>query len=397
MKISYPILSHMKDLIFRISKRIFFNYTFILVVCLCTITGNISDASAQKAKPRIKLGSYYFGGWGGKCPYDDGTPGNAWALGMPGRLTKLLATEYDGREPVWGWREDKPEIMKRQIDLAADNGISYFSFVWSTSDNLYNAYKKRKIDILTVEKVDVNQDINFFMDADNNNRMEFCLTIASTLTGDIDWSQTIDYWIAKYFKHPRYMKVDGKPVVMFFFSGKVDKKWLAYLQDAAKAAGFPGVLSTGCRACTTDDGYQAQTLYNTIPHNGLNNTDLYPFKILSDWNVSIWNSINIPDMPYIPCLTAGWDRSPWEPADGTGRVGGVSLSPHFARATPAEFESYIRELLWWMDNHPEKITKDRLAIIYAWNEIGEGGWLVPCKEDPAGEYLKAIRRVVFGK
>jgi hypothetical protein len=31
------------------------------------------------------------------------------------------------------------------------------------------------------------------------------------------------------------------------------------------------------------------------------------------------------------------------------------------------------------------------------DEIGEGGWLVPCKDDPQGAWLKAIRRVVFGK
>jgi len=50
-----------------------------------------------------------------------------------------------------------------------------------------------------------------------------------------------------------------------------------------------------------------------------------------------------------------------------------------------------------MDANPKLATKDRLGLIYAWNEIGEGGWLVPCKDDPNGGYLKAIRRVVYGK
>lgn len=51
----------------------------------------------------------------------------------------------------------------------------------------------------------------------------------------------------------------------------------------------------------------------------------------------------------------------------------------------------------WMDKHPEQTTKDRLALVYAWNEIGEGGGLVPCRDDPNGEHLKVIRRVVLGK
>ena len=50
-----------------------------------------------------------------------------------------------------------------------------------------------------------------------------------------------------------------------------------------------------------------------------------------------------------------------------------------------------------MDANPKKTTKDRLGLIYAWNEIGEGGWVVPCRDDPDAAYLKAIKRVVFGK
>lgn len=37
----------------------------------------------------------------------------------------------------------------------------------------------------------------------------------------------------------------------------------------------------------------------------------------------------------------------------------------------------------WIDANLGKTT-DRLAMIYAWNEIGEGGWLVPYKDDPDG-------------
>lgn len=32
-------------------------------------------------------------------------------------------------------------------------------------------------------------------------------------------------------------------------------------------------------------------------------------------------------------------------------------------------------------------------MIYAWNELGEGGYIVPCKEDPDGLYLKEIIKV----
>jgi hypothetical protein len=57
----------------------------------------------------------------------------------------------------------------------------------------------------------------------------------------------------------------------------------------------------------------------------------------------------------------------------------------------------MEKLVQWMDTHPVQITKDRLAILCAWNEMGEGSWVVPCKDDPDGEYLKAIKQVVFAK
>jgi hypothetical protein len=57
----------------------------------------------------------------------------------------------------------------------------------------------------------------------------------------------------------------------------------------------------------------------------------------------------------------------------------------------------MQRLAEWIEAHPNEVTKDRLALVYAWNEIGEGGWLVPCREDPDGAYLKVLRRVVLGK
>jgi hypothetical protein len=46
-----------------------------------------------------------------------------------------------------------------------------------------------------------------------------------------------------------------------------------------------------------------------------------------------------------------------------------------------------------MDENPTKTTKERIVLLYAWNENGEGGYLMPTKGDPNGEFLKAIKRV----
>ena len=75
----------------------------------------------------------------------------------------------------------------------------------------------------------------------------------------------------------------------------------------------------------------------------------------------------------------------------------MEVSWYFTGRTPQAFGGLLERLAQWMDANPTQVTKDRLALCYAWNEIGEGGWLVPCRDDPEGNYLKAIRHVVLGK
>lgn len=357
------------------------------------------DPVVREWNGRIKPGAYCYGGWAGKTSYDDGKPENTWAKGMPTEISKLLTTTYSGREPIWGWRSDSQGIMERQIDLAADNGIAFFSFCW------YAKNANGKLDIPFTMSYSYNLDTHNFMKAKNNSKMEFCLLLvndynASSMIESTDlWEQVADFAIKTYFKHHSYLKVDGKPVFMIWSPDKTEKEWLDYLQEASKKAGYPGVFVVGLKECTAANGFHGQSKYNFKPYwyhgKELNLTDLYPFKYLADRNIEFWSSVNLPDMPYIPCLTSGWDRSPWEPPFPDGR--GVKVEPHFARGTPAEFEEYMESMADWIEANPGKTTKDRLAMIYAWNEIGEGGWLMPSKDDPEGAHLQAIRKVVFGK
>jgi hypothetical protein len=47
-----------------------------------------------------------------------------------------------------------------------------------------------------------------------------------------------------------------------------------------------------------------------------------------------------------------------------------------------------------MDQHPEETTAERIVLIYAWNEFGEGGYIAPTKGDPQGDYLNVLRSVL---
>jgi hypothetical protein len=376
-------------------SNFFLKGVFVKVILLFgffAISGGMFKTNAQQTKPRMKVGAYYFAGWSGKCPYDDGTPEHAWAKGMPTHYTKKLATTYAGRTPIWGWRDDTKELMERQIALAADNGVSYFSFCWYWADN------KGPINVAAIENDSKHLPMKLFMQAKNNNRMEFCLLVANhagfEIVGAEAWKQAADYWMT-LFKHPSYLRLDGKPLLMIFSPKGADKDGLVYLQELARKEGFPGVAVVCCGNGKPEDGFSLKSFYNVTPAGTwtTKTADKHLYKEIIDANVKAWQGT--PDQPIIPLVTQGWDKRPWENPDGFG--GGNSVTWYYEKGTPKEFEGLLDQLSKWMEANPALVTKDKLAIIYAWNEIGEGGWLVPCKDDPDGAYLKAIRNVVYRK
>jgi hypothetical protein len=353
----------------------------ILSIGLLVAAGWTWNARAQETKPRIKLGAYYFAGWAGKSRFDDGTPENAWAKGAPMIFTKKLATEFAGRKPIWGWRDDTPELVERQIDLAADHGLAYFSYCWYWAEN------KGPIDINKIESNPLHMAMSLFMNAKNNNRMEFCLLVANhqgyEIIGADAWKSAADYWIKNYFKHPRYLRLDGKPLVIIFSPRGGNAEGFAYMQEAARKAGLPGVAIACSGDAKPEDGYSLRTRYNVIPGYGKPD-EMHPYSELVEAHVREWRGS--PEQRCIPEATVGWDAR----ARGT-------KSWYYEGKTPEDFREFLNRMVKWMDENPDQVTKDRLATICAWNELDEGSWLVPCKDDPDGAYLKVIRSIVLGK
>jgi hypothetical protein len=97
--------------------------------------------------------------------------------------------------------------------------------------------------------------------------------------------------------------------------------------------------------------------------------------------------------PFIPEVTAGWDKRPWEGPKGLNQKEGW----YFPDRTPKAFGQFVRSAIDWMDKNPKLTTKERLLLIYAWNEFGEGGYIAPTRDDPNGAYLKALKAVVMAK
>ena len=364
----------------RISSIVSLLALGVIVPALAAGAAVLSQAAETKpgaAKPRAQIGAYYFDGWAGKS---DQAGKAEWAKNAPTHLTKRMLDEFPDREPVWGWRDDAPEIMERQIDLAADAGLAFFAFCWYWHENEKDIREDPK-----------HTGLELFLKAKNNPRMRFCLLVANhagfEIRGAEAWKKAAGLWMP-YLKHPQHLAVAGRPLVIIFNAGGGDKAGFDHLQAAAQEAGLPGVAIAACGSGPREMGYTHRTHYNVVPgwEKGL---EEHKFREITDAHKQAWKGSR--EQPYIPCLVAGWDRRPWEAAGGLGMK---TACWYYPDRSPDQFAAHVRDAIDWMDKHPDETPAERLAVIYAWNEFGEGGYIAPTKGDPEGKYLKALRAAV---
>jgi len=330
------------------------------------------------------IGAYYFEGWSGRNKLAD-DPGQPWARHAPTHLTQRMLQEFPEREPLWGWRDDSLEIMERQIDLAADHGLAFFAFCWYWHDN------GRAINQQAIRDDCLNSGLELYLKAKNKRRLKFCLLVANhqgfEIKGTENWKQAADFWLP-YLKDPQYLTVAGKPLVIIFGSEGGDKDGFAGMQETARTAGLPGIAIAGCGGGAPETGYTHRTHYNVIPGYAEGSAQ-HKYTELVAANRAAWGGSR--EQPYMPIVTAGWDKRPWEGPAGLNQGAGW----YYPDRTPEQFAGFLRDALKWMKEHPDQATAEQIALIYAWNEFGEGGHIAPTKGDPDGKYLKALRSVVM--
>jgi hypothetical protein len=293
------------------------------------------------------------------------------------------------RQPTLGYVSDATqEVMDTYITKASAGGIDFFAFDW------YWAPRSG-----CSQKLFLNEALeNNFMKSTQVNKIKFAVawfplndpylyTMASAKEG-------FDYFLTTYASHPRYLKIDNKPVFYWDpYPVLVDlgndlialKTLMTYANTKAQEKGFAGVYfidigdSKGSISSELQNlgfgGFTAYSYVNSLSNfQESTNTKPGPVKqyeeaiheyknIWIDW--SAYANTVAPSINFIPTLLTGWDRSSVPHLKYRSQI--------LTYVTPQLFKTHLEDVKIFLGTQPN--TMPHMIMIQAWNEWFEGSIL----------------------
>ena len=259
------------------------------------------------------------------------------------QTVKGMTPKFEGhtwpRKPLWGYvNEADPYVMEMEIEAATSHGVNVFIYDWYWYDD--KPFLQCCLD-------------NGFLKARNNHKMKFFLMWANH-TANTMWDKRISdlkipVWdgavnrdifnkivnmtIEKYFKHPSYYKIDGKPVYMLFDLpnlvrglGGVEetKKALEYFREQTVKAGFSGLELQLCSKGkgNPDVKLDKETSIRDLVHQGVFDSGAcYQYRDFTETNVAYpemfekaVKEIELLERDFgitiYPHVSVGWDSNP---------------------------------------------------------------------------------------
>ena len=327
--------------------------------------------------------------------------------------------------PLWGYEDESdPLVMARKIDAAADHGLEAFIFDWYHYND--GPYLEGALD-------------RGFLQAANNDRLRFAIMWANHDWYDIQgytpadpckllypgavneatWETITDRMVEKYFAHPSYWKIEGKPYFSIydmsvfldsFGSVESARRGLDRFRAKVEAAGHPGLHLNailwgqpnlpGSRTPTDwpriceDLALDSLTGYTWVHHGALNE-ETFP---TSDYNWGRDRYLEFLDhalsgypVPYFPNTTVHWDNSPRaHPTAAWDKPADHVVNPVMTGNTPAAFKEASRMIAERL--LAVRTPQPRILTVNAWNEWPEGSCLEPEQQYGFG-YLQALREL----
>ena len=375
------------------------------------------------AQPKYEIAAYYFPQYH-TDPRNDRWHGKGWT---EWELLRAARPRYAGHRqpivPAWGYFDEaEPAWTEKQIDLAADYGVTSFIFDWYWYED--GPFLERALE-------------QGFLRAANRDRLRFGLMWANH-----DWmnihpatfvrrpwvlapgrvsaeafDRLTDHVVRTYFSQPNFLTIDGAPyfsiyeVGTFIASmGGIDaaRRVLDRFRAKTRQAGHPdlhlnfsiwqvGVLPGESKPVDAAQVVRELSAQSTGSycwvHHYDPNTAGFPrgsYTDAAERNYGVWDSKHreLP-IPYHPNVSMGWDSSPRTIQSDVYERCGYPWTAILDGNTPEAFGAALRRAKAFLD---QADVRQKVLTINAWNEWTEGSYLLPDTVYGTA-YLQAIRDV----
>lgn len=382
----------------------------------------VAAEPAPAASKGFQVGAYYFPNYH-RDPRNERRYGPGWTEWDLVRAAKpRFAGHVQPKVPLWGCQDEAdPRVMESKIAAAADHGVDYWIFDWYWYND--GPFIQRCLE-------------EGYLRAANNPRVKFCLMWANhdwvnifpahrgkphdllypgTVTR-ATFDTIVDHVVQRYFKHPSYWKVDGRPYFSIYELSKLLASFgglagtqaaLDYFRQKTRAAGLPGLHLNAVvwgrpilpgektplkpEKLVADLGFDSVTSYTWIHHVALPRQQTDYAEVQRGY-FDYWDQIEPKlTMPYYPNVSMGWDPSPRTDAADEFGPWGYPFTNTMAGNTPQQFRRALEAV---RDRLARRPPASRILNINAWNEWTEGSYLEPDTRHKLA-YLEAIRDV-FG-
>jgi len=381
--------------------------------------------SAPDVAGDIEVLAYYFPSWH-TDPLNERWHGAGWT---EWELLGAARPRFEGHRqpimPAWGrFDEANPEWASKEIDLAADHGVTTFLYDWywyeggpflhrALEDGFLRAPNRGRMKFALMW---ANHDWTNVHPARLKNRLD---VLASGMVDAADLDRVVDHLLEHYLLEPNYLKIDGEAYFSIYdVAAFVDGlgglaqagRAIARFRERVQAAGLPGlhvnliltsysVLPTDSQSTDPNDvidrlGASSVGTYTWIHHFRPLTFPTCEYADAARRMYDVWaDSRSTNRVPYQPNVSMGWDSSPRTvQTDRFEQSGGYPFLSVLANNTPAAFREALERAREFVEAGPT--PADRVVTINAWNEWTEGSYLLPDTLEGT-RYLEAIREV-FG-
>ncbi|MBU8545897.1 MULTISPECIES: glycoside hydrolase family 99-like domain-containing protein [Roseomonadaceae] len=352
-------------------------------------------------RPRAKVLAYYLPQFHAIAENDAwwGKGFTEWA-NLPRALPRF-AGHYQPRVPrdLGNYSLDDMRVMRRQIEMARRGGVHGWIFYWYS----FNGHRllEKPVDAFLADR---SLDMPFaLMWANENWTRRWDGAEHDILMGQ-DYrpedEPELVATLARHFADPRYIRVQGRPVLMVYRAGLIPEPkeivdgWRKRFRDAhgedpvfvmtqsfddidPTEFGFDGAiefpphkLAKRCTPISASLDYLDPDFTGTV------------FAYEDVIRVSLEEPK--PDFPLIKCAVPGWDNDPRKQGQNTVIIHG---------AKPATYEAWLSELIERAGRTP--FFGEPMVCVNAWNEWCEGAYLEPDLHY-GGAFLNATARAVVG-